>query len=67
MTCGPERSYKHNQKSICIQKYTIIPLKVINEDGALADERFYFPSHCVCELVTMRKPFHRQKSVTKLV
>jgi len=42
------------KKVLCRQKYVKITLKAI-QDGDIYDEQFYYPSHCICELVSKRK------------
>ncbi|CRL01503.1 CLUMA_CG014492, isoform A, partial [Clunio marinus] len=54
---------------ICRQKHVRITLKAIKEDDGnmIVDEQFYYPSHCVCELVTIKpkKKKELQSSIMK--
>ena len=47
-----------DQKVLCRQKHVTITLKAVNpKDGSVFDEQFYYPSHCVCQLVQKKKSF----------
>lgn len=39
------------KKILCRQKYVTITLKAYADNGNIVDEQFYYPSHCICELV----------------
>lgn len=43
------------------QKFVRITLKALNEKNSIVDELFNYPSHCVCELVTVKKVKRRLK------
>lgn len=40
---------------MCLQKYAQITLKSYNDDGKIVDSQFSFKSHCICELVALKK------------
>ena len=41
-------------KSVCRQKYSQIRLKTV-VNGMIGEDSFYFPSHCTCELVNVKR------------
>lgn len=45
------------KKLMCRQKYVKITLKAFrdNDTTQLVDEQFYYPSHCICELVQRKR------------
>lgn len=55
--CNNEADMPFGRKHICRQKHVKITLKALKEgdESAIVDEQFYYPSHCVCELVNMKK------------
>lgn len=64
MGSEPPKGKKH----ICRQKYVRITLKAIQEGvgNIIVDEQFYYPSHCVCELVKKKKKTSSLKGRGKL-
>ncbi|KAG5676648.1 hypothetical protein PVAND_006467 [Polypedilum vanderplanki] len=51
----------HGKKYICRQKFVRITLKALSERNVVFDDMFYYPSHCLCELVTVKKKTKKPK------
>ncbi|KAG5673237.1 hypothetical protein PVAND_003300 [Polypedilum vanderplanki] len=47
-TCN--NTQEEDRKVVCAQKYTKIILRAIGDDGRAYNERFYYPSACVCQV-----------------
>ncbi|KAG5676647.1 hypothetical protein PVAND_006466 [Polypedilum vanderplanki] len=47
--CSQDRTFEENRKVFCTQKFTKIILRAIGDDGKSYNERFYYPSTCVCQ------------------
>lgn len=52
--CLKHLYYPRNGKSMCRQKYAKISLKAVNDKDEVYDDQFYYPSHCICELVFLK-------------
>ena len=40
---------------MCRQHYITVTLKAYNDEEDIVDEKFYYPSHCTCEIVKLIK------------
>lgn len=50
------------KKYMCRQKFVRITLKALNEENTVFDDLFYYPSHCVCELVNIKSKTRKPKT-----
>lgn len=59
--CNVEIVTPKDKKYICRQKFVRITLKALNELNVVFDDLFYYPSHCICELVTIKHKTRKPK------
>lgn len=63
--CNSEVAIPYDRKYICRQKFVRITLKSVDEVDAVVDEQFFYPSHCVCEIVAVKRVKRISKRLKK--